>query len=259
MGKNILFEKKEGIGFITINRPEKLNALNRETMEELECLLYEVGKDEEVKVLIITGAGEKAFVAGADIKELSELTPLKAKEFSEKGQEIFSMIENMKKPVICAVNGFALGGGCELALACHIRIASKTAKFGQPEVKLGLIPGYGGTQRLSRLVGKGLASELILTGDMIDAEEALKIGLVNKVVEPSELIPTCVSIAKKIMANSPVAVKLSLHAINKGINMSLDEGLALEANLFSLCFASEDAKEGTRAFLEKRQPNFKGE
>lgn len=259
MGKNILFEKKEGIGFITINRPDKLNALNRETMDELECLLYEIEKDEEVKVIVITGAGEKAFVAGADIKELSELKPLKAKEFSERGQAIFSMIEKMKKPVICAINGFALGGGCELALACHIRIASKNARFGQPEVKLGLIPGYGGTQRLTRLVGKGLANELILTGDMIDAEEALRIGIVNKVVEPSELMPTCITIAKKIMANSPVAVKLSLHAIQKGVEMSLEEGLALEANLFSLCFASEDASEGTKAFLEKRQPIFKGE
>lgn len=259
MGKNILFEKKEGIGFITIHRPDKLNALNRETMDELECLLYEIEKDEEVKVIVITGAGEKAFVAGADIKELHELTPLKAKEFSEKGQAIFSMIEKMKKPVICAVNGFALGGGCELALSCHIRIASKNAKFGQPEVKLGLIPGYGGTQRLTRLVGKGIANELILTGDMIDAEEALRIGLVNKVVEPAELMPTCINIAKKIMANSPVAIKLSLHAISMGADMSLEEGLALEANLFSLCFASEDAKEGTKAFLEKRQPSFKGE
>ncbi len=244
MGKNILFEKREGIGFITINRPDKLNALNRETMEELECLLYEIEKDDEVKVLIITGAGEKAFVAGADIKELHELTPLKAKEFSEKGQVIFSKIERMKKPVICAVNGFALGGGCELALACHIRIASKNAKFGQPEVKLGLIPGYGGTQRLTRLVGKGFANEIILTGEMIDAEEALRIGIVNKVVEPSELIPTCISIAKKIMANSPVAVKLSLHAIQNGADMSLEEGLALEANLFSLCFASEGRDKG---------------
>lgn len=259
MGKNILFEKKEGIGFITINRPEKLNALNKETMDELECLLYEIERDKEVKVIIITGAGEKAFIAGADINELHELKPLKAKEFSEKGQGIFSKIEKIGKPVICAINGFALGGGCELALACHIRIASKSAKFGQPEVKLGLIPGYGGTQRLTRLVGKGFANELILTGDMINAEEALRIGLVNKVVEPSELIPTCIAIAKKIMANSPVAVKLSLHAINGGADMTLEEGLALEANLFSLSFASEDSKEGTKAFLEKRQPNFKGE
>ncbi len=259
MGKNILFEKKEGIGFITINRPEKLNALNYETLEELECLFFELEKDNEVKVIIITGAGEKAFVAGADIKELSELNPLKAKEFAEKGQRIFSMIENMKKPVIAAVNGFALGGGCELALACHIRVASHSAKLGQPEVKLGLIPGYGGTQRLTRLVGKGFATEIILTGDMIDAEEARRIGLVNRVVEPSELMPTCLSIAKKIMANSPVAVKLALDAINRGTEVNLKEGLALEANLFSLCFASEDSKEGTKAFLEKRQPNFKGE
>ncbi len=259
MGKNILFEKKEGIGFITINRPEKLNALNYETLEELECLFFELEKDNEVKVIIITGAGEKAFVAGADIKELSELNPLKAKEFAEKGQRIFSMIENMKKPIIAAVNGFALGGGCELALACHIRVASNSAKLGQPEVKLGLIPGYGGTQRLTRLVGKGFSTELILTGDMIDAEEARRIGLVNKVVESSELMSTCLGIAKKIMANSPVAVKLALDAINRGAEVNLKEGLALEANLFSLCFASEDSKEGTKAFLEKRQPNFKGE
>ncbi|MEW6456386.1 MAG: enoyl-CoA hydratase-related protein [Acidobacteriota bacterium] len=259
MGKNILFEKKEGIGLIKFNRPDKLNALNYETLDELETLLKEIKEDKEIKVVIFTGAGEKAFVAGADINELSKLDPLKAKRLSLRGQRIFSEIENLEKPTIAAINGFALGGGCELALSCSIRIASTNAKIGQPEVKLGLIPGYGGTQRLARLIAKGHAMELILTGEMVSSEEALRIGIVNKVVPLEELMLVVESIAKKIIANGPLAVRLASEAINRGLNLSLEDGLILEANLFGLCFSSEDAKEGTSAFLEKRIPVFKGE
>ena len=256
--KNLLFKQEEGIGFVTINRPDKLNALNIETIRELEDLFTHLKDNQEVKVVIITGAGEKAFVAGADIEELSKLNMMEGKEYSLRGQRVFSLIENLGKPVIAAVNGYALGGGTELALACHIRIASEKAMFGQPEVKLGLIPGYGGTQRLARLVGKGKALEMILTGDMITAQQALEIGLVNKVVSTEELLSACKDIAKKIMNNSPIAIKYALETVNNGLDKSLEEGLRIEAELFGMVCGTEDSKEGTSAFLEKRKPDFKG-
>ncbi|HTV60141.1 MAG TPA: enoyl-CoA hydratase-related protein [Verrucomicrobiae bacterium] len=256
--ENLIYEVKDQIGYITFNRPKALNALNRRTMEELGEALEAAGKDDSVRALILTGAGEKAFVAGADIGELSQQTPVTGKETSLFGQEIIHRLETMGKPSIAAINGFALGGGCELALACTIRIASKAAKIGQPEVKLGLLPGYGGSQRLPRLCGKGVAHELILTGEMISAEEALRIGLVNHVTEGAELMAAAESIAKKIIANAPLAVKFSMEAIERGMEMPQEEGLFLEATLFGLICATEDMREGTRAFLEKRPAKFQG-
>jgi enoyl-CoA hydratase len=225
---------------------------------ELRTALEHCREDEDVKILIVTGSGEKAFVAGADIKELMELDPMEAKETSRFGQAVFDLVERFPKPVIAAINGFCLGGGCELALACHIRIASENAKLGQPEVKLGLIPGYGGTQRLPRMVGKGQALELILTGEMITAQRALEMGLVNHVVSSDVLIDTCKDLAGKIRANGPLAVQYAIEAVNTGLEMPLLSGLALESNLFGLCGATEDMKEGTGAFVEKRHPDFKG-
>jgi enoyl-CoA hydratase len=256
--ENLLYEVKDQIGYITFNRPKALNALNRRTMEELGEILTAARNDDAVRVLILTGAGEKAFVAGADIGELSQQTPVGGKETSLFGQEVIHRLETLGKPSIAAINGFALGGGCELALACTIRIASKSAKLGQPEVKLGLIPGYGGTQRLARLCGKGVAHELVLSGEMISAEEALRIGLVNHVTEPAELIATAEAIAKKIIANAPLAVKFSMEAIERGMEMPQQEGLFLEATLFGLVCTTEDMREGTRAFLEKRPAKFQG-
>ena len=256
--ENILYEKKDGIAFITFNRPKVLNALNRKTMEELREALTAVRDDAEVRALILTGAGEKSFVAGADISELAQQTPVNGKEFSLFGQGVLHLLETMGKPSICAINGFALGGGCELAMACTIRIASKTAKIGQPEVKLGIIPGYGGTQRLARLCGKGMAHELCLSGEMITAEEAQRIGLVNHVYEPTELLPAAEALAKKIIANAPIAVKYVMEAIERGFEMPQEEGLFLEATLFGLACATEDMREGTKAFLEKRKAEFRG-
>jgi enoyl-CoA hydratase len=256
--ENILYEKKDGIAYITFNRPKVLNALNRKTVEELRDALLDARGDETVRVLILTGAGEKSFVAGADIGELAVQTPVQGKEFSLFGQSVFHLLETMGKPSICAINGFALGGGCELALSCTIRIASKTAKLGQPEVKLGILPGYGGTQRLARLCGKGVAHELCLTGEMVTAEEAQRIGLVNRIYEPAELIPAAEAMARKIIANGPIAVKYTMEAIERGIEMPLEEGLFLEATLFGVACATEDMREGTKAFLEKRPAQFKG-
>ncbi len=256
--ENIKYEKRDGIAYITFNRPEKLNALNRKTMEELESILIDARADESVRVLILTGAGEKAFIAGADINELAVQSPVNGKEYSLWGQSVLHRLETMGKPSIAAINGFALGGGCELALACSMRFASKTAKLGQPEVKLGIIPGYGGSQRLARLCGKGVAHELCLGGEMITAEEAARIGLVNRVVEPGELMATCEGVAKKIIEKAPLAVKYAMEAIERGVEMAQEEGLFLEATLFGLCAATEDMKEGTRAFLEKRPAQFKG-
>jgi enoyl-CoA hydratase len=256
--ENILFEKKDAIARIAFNRPKVLNALNRKTIEELRDALLDARDDSSVRVLILTGAGEKSFVAGADISELAQRTPVDGKDFSLFGQSVFHLLETMGKPSICAINGFALGGGCELALSCTIRLASKTAKLGQPEVKLGIIPGYGGSQRLARLCGKGVAHELCLTGEMITAEEAQRIGLVNHTYEPAELLPAAEALAKKIIANAPLAVKYTMEAIERGVEMSQEEGLFLEASLFGLSCATEDMREGTKAFLEKRKADFKG-
>ena len=256
--ENLLYEKRDGIAFITFNRPKVLNALNRKTIEELHQVLLDAKNDDAVRVLILTGSGEKAFVAGADINELAQQTPVDGKEFSLYGQSVFHLLETMGKPSICAINGFALGGGCELALACSIRIASKTARLGQPEVKLGILPGYGGSQRLTRLCGKGTAHELCLTGEMIGAEEAQRIGLVNRIHEPAELMPAAEDMAKKIIEKAPLAVKYCMEAIERGAEMPLEEGLFLEATLFGLCCATEDMREGTKAFLEKRPGQFKG-
>jgi enoyl-CoA hydratase len=256
--ENILFEKKDSIAYITFNRPTVLNALNRKTVEESRDALLEVRDDSSVRVLILTGAGEKSFVAGADIGELAQRTPADGKDFSLFGQSVFHLLETLGKPSICAINGFALGGGCELALSCTIRLASKTAKLGQPEVKLGIIPGYGGSQRLARLCGKGVAHELCLTGEMITAEEAQRIGLVNHIYEPAELLPAAEAMAKKIIANAPLAVKYAMEAIERGVEMPQEEGLFLEATLFGLSCATEDMREGTKAFLEKRKADFRG-
>jgi enoyl-CoA hydratase len=252
-----LLVKTEGrICSITVNRPDKLNALNAQAKAELKQAFLDILTDTGVDVVILTGSGEKAFVAGTDIKELTQLDELKGRVFSEAGQAVFNLIENLGKPVIAAINGYALGGGMELALACHIRLASENAKFGQPEVNLGIIPGYGGTQRLARLVGKGRAMELILTGDQIDAQEALRIGLVNKVVPLAELLPSAEVLAKKILSKGQVAVRLALQSVNASQESPLAAGQTFEAELFGRCCASEDFKEGTGAFLEKRKPVF---
>ena len=256
--ENLLFDVKDQIARLTFNRPAVLNALNLRTLDELADCLESVRRDDAIRVLILTGAGEKAFVAGADINELARQTPLEGKDTALRGQGVFGRLERLGKPSIAAINGFALGGGCELALACTMRIASRNAKLGQPEVKLGVLPGYGGSQRLARLCGKGTAQELILTGDMISAEEALRIGLVNHVTEAADLLATAESIARKIIANAPLAVKYSMEAIQKGMEMPQEEGLFLEATLFGLCCATEDMREGTRAFLEKRPAKFQG-
>jgi enoyl-CoA hydratase len=256
--ENLLYEKKDGIAWITINRPKVLNALNRKTVEEFRDALLDARDDHAVRVLILTGSGEKAFVAGADINELAQHTPVDGKEFSLFGQAALHLLETMGKPSICAVNGYALGGGCELALACSIRLASKTAKLGQPEVKLGIIPGYGGSQRLARLCGKGIAHEICLTGEMITAEEAQRIGLVNHIYEPAELLPAAEAMAKKIIEKAPLAIKYCMEAIERGVEIPQEDGLFLEATLFGLCCATEDMREGTRAFLEKRAAQFKG-
>lgn len=255
---NLLFEAKDRVGVITLHRPKALNALNTELLQELSNLLDHIKEDKSVEVVIITGSGEKAFVAGADITEMQKLTALEGRNFGKIGQDVFNKLESLPQPVIAAINGFALGGGCELAMACDIRIASEKAKFGQPEVSLGIAPGFGGTQRLPRLIGKGRAKELIFTGDIIDAGEAYRLGLVNKVVAPEELMNTAQVLAEKILSRAPVAVQLSKAAINEGLNMDLASGIAYEAEIFGLCFATEDQKEGMTAFVEKRKPNFSG-
>ncbi len=256
--ETLLYEKRNGIGYVTINRPEKLNALNQKVMTELSACFESIHADEEIRAVILTGAGEKSFVAGADVNELAVQSPVQGKETSTRGQSVLDFIENLGKPVIAAVNGFALGGGCELAMACTLRIASDSARFGQPEVKLGIIPGYAGTQRLPRLVGKGRAMELILSGEPISAQEAYRIGLVNQVVAAKDLIAAAETMARKINANGPLAVKFSMEAVNHGLEMTQEEGQFLEAALFGLCCTTADMKEGTRAFLEKRPPKFMG-
>ena len=254
---NVKTENRDGILYITIDRPKVLNALNAQTVDELRQAFIAAREDDAVKCIILTGAGEKAFVAGADINELSQMTPITGKQTAEKGQRVFSSIERCPKPVIAAINGFALGGGCELALACHIRIASDKAQMGLPEVTLGIIPGYGGTQRMARLLGKGKALELILTGDRIGAADAERIGLVNRVVPADQLMPVCEELARKIMARGPLAVRAAIEAVMSGSEMPFEEGQFLEATLFGLLASTEDMKEGMAAFLEKRAAEFK--
>ncbi len=235
-----------------------LNALNMATMEELRAAFHDIKNDASVRVVILTGAGEKAFIAGADIGELAQNDAVTAKEYTHRGQSVLNLIENLGKPVIACINGFALGGGCEIAMACTMRLASESAKLGQPEVKLGIIPGYGGTQRLPRLVGKGIAMQLLLTGEMVTAQEAHRIGLVNEVVPAAELTPRAEAIAQKVIANGPLAVQYTMEAVNKGMETPLAEGLYIEAVLFGAACATEDEKEGTTAFLQKRPAQFKG-
>src|SRR5438270_4119893 len=256
--ENVKAEVRDGVLYVTIDRPKVLNALNGQTVEEIYRVFAEGRDDANVKAVIVTGGGEKAFVAGADINELAQKTPITGKETSERGQAVLSFIERFPKPVIAAINGFALGGGCELALACHIRIATEKAQIGLPEVTLGIIPGYGGTQRMARLLGKGKALELICTGERISAVEAERIGLVNRVVPPDQLMSTAEELAKKIISRGPLAIRAAIEAVMNGSEMPFQEGQFLEATLFGLLCASEDTKEGMNAFLEKRQANFKG-
>src|SRR6266516_943215 len=256
--ENVLYEKKGAIAYVTLNRPKVLNALSGKTWEDLRAAFEAARDDDEVRGVILTGAGDKAFIAGADISELAHLSAVEGEESSSNGQAVLNLVENLGKPVIAAINGFALGGGCETAMACTIRIASETAKFGQPEVKLGVLPGAGGTQRLPRLVGKGRGLQLILTGEIISAQEAWRIGLFNEVLPAANLISRAEAILKQIFSNAPVAIRYSLEAVTKGLETSLDEGLALEASFFGLCAGTEDKKEGTSAFLEKRAPQFRG-
>ncbi len=255
---SVLYEKRGGIAYVGLNRPKVLNALNKSIVLELTAAFEEIRKDPEVRGIILTGAGDAAFAAGADINEVLSDSPLQAEEKTRFGQALTNLIENLGKPVIAAVNGYAIGGGCELAMACTIRLATESAKFGQPEVKLGIMPGYGGTQRLPRLVGKGRALQVILSGEIISAQEAYRIGLVNEVVPRGDLIPRAEVILQQIISNAPLGVKFSIEAVNKGLETSLAEGLLIESSLFALCAATEDRKEGTTAFLAKRRPKFQG-
>ena len=257
--KTVLLSINNRVATVTINRPDKLNALNAECKNELRDIFNSFKTQHEIDAVIITGSGEKAFVAGTDIGELRSLDRDTGKEFSLSGQTLFDAIQHLGKPVIAAINGYALGGGCELALACHIRIATENAKFGQPEVNLGIIPGYGGTQRLARLVGSGKAMEMILTGNQISAQEALRIGLVNMVVPSAQLLETAQNLAATILSKGQLAIRMSIKAINASLEMPLSEGLNVEASLFGECCSTNDFKEGITAFLEKRKPNFKGQ
>lgn len=255
--ENVRTENRDGVLIVTVDRPKVLNALNAQTVNELRQAFEAAREDDSVRCVILTGGGEKAFVAGADIGELSQMTPITGKATAERGQRIFHSIERFPKPVIAAINGFALGGGCELALACHIRIASDKAQLGLPEVTLGIIPGYGGTQRMARLLGKGKALELILTGDRISAEEAERIGLVNKVVPADQLMAAAEELARRIMTRGPLAVRAAIEAVMSGSEMPFEEGQFLEATLFGLLASTDDMKEGMKAFLEKRTAEFK--
>ena len=256
--ENVVYEKKGPIAYVTLNRPKVLNALNEATINELREAFEDARDDSAVRGVILTGAGEKAFAAGADITEIANNTAVEAEHTTRQGQALTDLIENLGKPVIAAVNGFALGGGCELAMACTIRIAAESAKFGQPEVKLGVMPGYGGTQRLPRLVGRGRALKLILSGDIIDATEAYRLGLVDELVPDTHLIERGEAVLMKIIANAPLSVKYALEAVNKGLETSVAEGLLIEASLFAVCASTDDKKEGTSAFLEKRAAKFQG-
>ncbi len=256
--KNLRVEKTDPIAVVTIHRPEKLNALDAATVTELYQVMKELQKDDAMRAVIITGSGEKAFVAGADIAEIAKHDEISGKIFAMRGQKVFRFIEKMRLPVIAAVNGYALGGGCELAMACHLRIASTGARFGQPEINLGLIPGYGGTQRLPRLIGRTQAMYLLLTGEMIDAQKALQLGLVNEVVEPDQLMQRAREIARCLAEKAPLAIRSILDVVDQGLNLNLDMALNLEAEMFGNICATEDMKEGTAAFLEKRKPQFRG-
>jgi enoyl-CoA hydratase/carnithine racemase len=256
--ENVIYDKKGSIAYVTLNRPKVLNALNKATINELRAAFEDARDDSTIRGVIFTGAGEKAFAAGADIAEIANNTAVEAEEATRRGQALTELIENLGKPVIAAVNGFALGGGCELAMSCSIRIAAESAKFGQPEVKLGVMPGYGGTQRMPRLVGRGPALRLILSGDIIDAAEAYRIGLVDELVPYAQLIEGAETVLKKIIANAPLSVKYALDAVNKGLETSVAAGLLIEASLFAVCASTDDKKEGTSAFLEKRAPKFQG-
>jgi len=256
--KTLLVQKKDGYAIVTINRPDKLNALNNLTITELYAVMKELNADDAVRAVVLTGSGEKAFVAGADISEIKEQDEITGELFALKGQRVFRYIEQMAKPVIAAINGYALGGGCELAMSCHIRICSTKAKFGQPEINLGLLPGYGGTQRLPRLIGRTDALYLLLTGEMIDANRAYDLGLVSEVLEPDQLLERAETLAKIISEKPPIAARYILKAVDEGLNMPIDAALNLEAELFGKICATEDMKEGTSAFLEKRKPQFKG-
>lgn len=256
--ENLIYEKKGAFAYLTVNRPKALNALNQATLTEIGSALTDVRDDDTVRGVIVTGAGGKAFVAGADITEIAAISAVDAAAFTRHGQTIFDGLENLGKPVIAAVNGFALGGGCELAMACTLRLATASAKFGQPEVKLGVMPGFGGTQRLARLVGKGRALHLILTAGTIDAHEAYRIGLVDELVEPERLTARAEEILRQITANAPLAIRFSIEAVNRGLETGQAQGLALESALFAICASSQDKHEGTSAFLEKRTPRFSG-
>jgi len=255
---NLLLEKEGALAILYVNRPKALNALNKDTLLEMKDAITSIKDDPEIDVLIVTGAGDKSFVAGADIAFMQSLTAVEGREFGALGQEVFRMIEAMEKPVIAAVNGFALGGGCELAMCCDFRIASSKAKFGQPEVGLGITPGFGGTQRLPRLVGSGMARQMLYTADVIDASEALRIGLVNNVVAPEELMDVVKGIAGRIISKGKLAVRFSKVAANEGLQTDIDRAMTIEADLFGLCFSTEDQKEGMGAFIEKRSPKFTG-
>jgi enoyl-CoA hydratase len=256
--ENLIYEQDGPIARITVNRPDVLNALNRATLDELGQAVERAGDDTSVRAAIITGAGPKAFIAGADIGELATLGALEARSFARRGQQVLHRIQWLGKPVIAAVNGFALGGGCEVALACHLRIGSTKARLGQPEVNLGVIPGWGGTQRLPRLVGMGRALEILMSGEPIGAEEALRIGLLNRVVEPDQLLPACEALATTIASRGPLAVRLTMDAAQRGIDMGMTDGCLIEADCFGLAAASSDWSEGTSAFLGKRKPAFSG-
>jgi enoyl-CoA hydratase len=256
--ENILVDRDGPSAVITINRPKVLNALNTQTLDELRRAILDLKQDAGVRAVVITGAGEKSFVAGADINELAVQTPAAGREHAIRGQHVLDLIEHLGKPVIAAINGYALGGGCELAMACTIRIAADTARLGQPEINLGLIPGYAGTQRLGRIVGRGRALELLLTGDQIPAQEALRLGLVNRVVPAAELMTEARKLAATLAAKAPIAVRYILDAVHKGLEMPLPQAQTFEATLFGLVASTEDMREGTKAFLEKRKPDFKG-
>jgi enoyl-CoA hydratase len=257
--ENLKVETQDGVALVTVNRPDKLNALNDRTIDDLDLAFTALATDVGVRGVVLTGAGEKAFVAGADIAELAALGPVEARAVSLKGQAVFDRIERLGKPVVAAINGFALGGGCELALACHVRLAAEGARLGTPEVKLGLMCGYGGTQRLPRLVGRGRALEMLLTGEMVDAPEALRIGLVNRVVAKDRLLPEADALIRKMLANAPLSLRYTLEAVASGLEVPLAEGQRLEATLFGLISTTADMKEGAAAFLEKRPPRFKGQ